>query len=803
MRGLLTKVRFDLWGNKARTLQVVFVIAMGAIAIGLVVGGRNLIAGTISDEWQQAEPPAIKLGVSPFLTDEQIRTMKTIDGVHQVEGTLNSSVEWRFPGEEEWQTALLEGRKDFESQQMELINLISGEWPFRNEIGVIRTADELYGVAEGDTIEVRVNDRVRTLTISGTLKPQGPYPVVFVGQPIFYADRGTFERLTGRSTYDTVMTRDVEFSQESAELTDLAIQDYFERIGVDSFGVVFPFQNRIVPPDIPPAAELLNAIFLILGVIGVVIILLGVFLVYNSISAIISQQINQIGVMKAIGASPGQVFFGYFLLVLIYGLMAAVISVPLGGLGARSFQTLFIDLLNMDDPGFSIDMQAIVIQVAVAVLAPFLAALIPLRKGVLLTVREAISTYGLSGSLGTVPTFFSRLSRLPYTIVLIISNTFRNKKRVVLIELTLVLAGVVFMMVLGLQDASRYTYEDKLASIHTYDISLQLSSPSRWKRVESLAQSDPSVRQVESWLVMTGKGRPVSQDEEQVTDPRIRMIGLPSDSLMYLPEVVNGRWLQEGDQQTVVLSQSLAQKTGWVVGDTITIADSQGREQDWLVVGTVYDPIADTAVFSSLDTMQREMGSIGLVNVLSIRTGLTGLEQNQAVAFNLSRVLEDRNLDVLASGLFGAETTLEISQSAVSGFSLIFLLLAIMAVIIAIVGGVGLSGVLSLNVLERRREIGVMRSIGASSKRVIRLAVGEGVLLGWLSWVLALPLSIPATYLLATRGLSAALNQQLSYQFSLQGPLIWLSIITVLSIAASMLPARSAAGMRVRDSLSY
>lgn len=47
----------------------------------------------------------------------------------------------------------------------------------------------------------------------------------------------------------------------------------------------------------------------------------------------------------------------------------------------------------------------------------------------------------------------------------------------------------------------------------------------------------------------------------------------------------------------------------------------------------------------------------------------------------------------------------------------------------------GLSGVLSLRVLERRREIGVMRAIGASSWQVIRLFVGEGVLLGLISWM--------------------------------------------------------------------
>ena len=92
-----------------------------------------------------------------------------------------------------------------------------------------------------------------------------------------------------------------------------------------------------------------------------------------------------------------------------------------------------------------------------------------------------------------------------------------------------------------------------------------------------------------------------------------------------------------------------------------------------------------------------------------------------------------------------------------------------MAVVIALVGGVGLSGVLTLSVLERRREIGVLRSIGASSWQVIRLFVGEGMLLALIGWLVAIPISVPIAYLLATRGLSLALNTQLVYRFTPTG----------------------------------
>jgi len=803
MNSLIAKVWHDLWSNKARSIQVILIIALGAFGIGLVIGGRNLIAGSIADQWQQAEPPSIKLGVSPPLTDEQVKRLERIDGVYQAEGTLNGSIEWRLVGENEWQTARLEARDDFRDQKMELIGLISGEWPVRNDLGVIKTADSLYGVGEGDTIEVRSNDRVREYQLTGTLKPVGPFPVVFLGEPVFYADRGTFTRLIGRDTYDIVQTRDVTFDQASAEATDLAIQDYFEDIGVDSFGVTFPFQSRIIPPGIPPAAEILNAIFLILGLIGVIIIALGVFLVYNSVNAIITQQVNQIGVMKAIGASSGQVFLGYFLLVLAYGLLAALVSIPLGALGARGLQALFLNLLNMADPGFSIDLQAISVQVAVAVFAPLIAAFLPLRTGIRITVREAINTYGLTGSAGIIEQVINRVRQLPYSILLVLSNAFRNRKRVLLIQLTLVLAGIVFMMVLGVNDATSYTFGDKLTSIHNYQVNLQFENMERSQRLQKLALTDPQVGAVESWLVASGRARPIEQEEGEVTDARIRMYGLPTDSEMYNPEMREGRWLSPNDKLSIVITERLAQQKGWGVGDRITLTDAKGHEDDWQVVGITYDPLANTAVFAPLSSLQRELGAVGMANTLWVQTRDQSAGAQQATVLRLTNIFESRNFDVAPSGTFGYNTITETVEQTQGGYSLIFQLLAIMAVIIALVGGVGLSGVLTLNVLERRREIGVMRSIGASSWRVIRLSIGEGVMLGWMSWLIALPLSIPAAYLLATYGLSFALNQQLAYRFSPEGALIWLVIITFLAVLASTFPARSAARVSVRDSLNY
>ena len=800
---VLSKVWHDLWSNKSRTLQVVLVIALGAIGIGLVVGGRNLIASTIADQWLQAEPPNIKLNVTPPLTADQLRGLERIDGVYQAEGLLNASIEWRKPGDAEWQTARLESRQDFLNQKMELVKLVSGRWPERSTLGVIKTADTLYGVGEGDTIEVRANDQVRRFSLAGTLKPVGPFPVVFLGTPVFYADSATFARLTGRETFNTVMTRDQVFDLPRATATDQAIQAYFEDIDVDSVGTLFPSEARVISPDIPPAAEILNALFLILGIIGAIIIVLGVFLVYNSISAIITQQVNQIGVMKAIGARPRQVLAGYAFLVLVYGGLAALIAIPLGGLGARGLQSLFINLLNLEDPGFSFDPAAVAVTLAVCMIAPILAAAFPLRTAVRITVREAINTYGLTGSAGLVDRLAASLRRVPYTVLLMVGNAFRNRRRVLFIEITLVLAGVIFMMVNGVNDATRYTFSDKLQSIHTYQVTLRFEQPARVQRLESIAASQPEVTAIETWLVTPGKGRPAAQAEDAVTDPRLNLFGLPPETGMYRPSLLDGQWLSPAVGRQAVITQRLAESAGWQVGDRVTLADLSGKESDWQIAGIVYDPLARSAAFIPLAQMQREWGQTGLANTLWVQTTPQDAAGQQAIATQLSEAYNARGLEVSASSAFRFDTISEIVEETTGGFSLIITLLAIMAVIIAVVGGVGLSGVLSLSVLERRREVGVMRSIGASNRRVIGLFVGEGILLGWLSWLIALPLSIPAAYFLATTGLSFALNQQLAYSFSFSGPLVWLGIITVLAIVASALPARSAARLSVRESLAY
>jgi putative ABC transport system permease protein len=112
-------------------------------------------------------------------------------------------------------------------------------------------------------------------------------------------------------------------------------------------------------------------------------------------------------------------------------------------------------------------------------------------------------------------------------------------------------------------------------------------------------------------------------------------------------------------------------------------------------------------------------------------------------------------------------------------------------------------GTMSINVLERTREIGVLRAIGASNAGVVQVFILEGTAIGLFSWLLGGVLALPLTRLIGNAIGLLILGTPLTYTFSTGGWLLWLALVVVLSAVASFLPARRAARLTVREVLAY
>jgi putative ABC transport system permease protein len=136
-------------------------------------------------------------------------------------------------------------------------------------------------------------------------------------------------------------------------------------------------------------------------------------------------------------------------------------------------------------------------------------------------------------------------------------------------------------------------------------------------------------------------------------------------------------------------------------------------------------------------------------------------------------------------------------------FGILITLMLLMALLLALVGGLGLMGTMSINVLERTREIGVLRAIGAPNRGVAWVFIREGIAIGLLSWLLGSLLAWPLSKLMSQAVGALMTGAPLTFTYSTGGMIGWLVLVLVLSGLASFLPARSAARLTVREVLAY
>ena len=791
------KIWYDLWENKGRTLRVVAIIAVGAFTVGAIMGANKFIIQDIARTWQASNPATIGLEVKPPVADTMIDSLENLPEIEVAAGWSQAKIQWRRSPADPWQAAFLVAIDDYEEQTIRQIKLDSGTWPQRKMMGVQRG----HELARGDQVYLDIENKIYPVELNGVLYNAAHPPPFVVPEPMFFTTRERFSQLTGESGSSLVLATIPNYSEAKVLAAadevqyELEKQNHEVEPAVPSPG---GFKTRTNQPDRFIVQDALDGVFLMLTVMAVATLILGMFLVYNTINAIILQQINQIGMMKAIGAKFGRILLIYFTTVLIYGLLALLVAVPLGALGAYGIRLGLTSRIKMIPGPFEISMTAVLVQSAIALLAPVLVAVIPIFSGARITVREAISTYGLSGASSWLDRALGRVQQLPRLLTLTISNTFRNPNRVLLTQITLVGAGIIFMMVMNTRASLLYTFNDILFQIFDSNVMLDLEDEGRIKKIEALTVEYPGVTAVEIWSTTKGTARLRGQPEAK-DDDSIRLRGLPLPSTAYRPQLRVGRWLTPADTYSVVLNQELAQKLGVTVGDWLTVDIPTKRAANWQVVGLIFEPVDQDAALVPRNTLDKEIGEVGQGQAIRIQLAQASAASERATAAGLRALYKAHGFDVQASNL---DTAHGMIDHRVNQMSILIALLSGMATMIAVVGAIALSGTLSINVLERTREIGVMRAIGASAPAVAGQFVGEGLILGWLSWLLAIPLSLPVSWLVINQ-LSSLMNVELVYQFSGAGVMIWLVIITILAIIASWFPAQKAAQTSVRESLAY
>jgi putative ABC transport system permease protein len=165
--------------------------------------------------------------------------------------------------------------------------------------------------------------------------------------------------------------------------------------------------------------------------------------------------------------------------------------------------------------------------------------------------------------------------------------------------------------------------------------------------------------------------------------------------------------------------------------------------------------------------------------------------------------LLQRRFKALGYRISAIESGAAFASSITEVLHILIIILLAMAMLTALVGSIGLAGTMSMNVLERTREIGVLRAIGAHNQIISKLVIVEGLIIGLISYLFGLALSFPITSLLSNVISRSIFNSPARFVMAAQGLGIWLALVLLLSIGASLLPARNASQLTIREVLAY
>jgi putative ABC transport system permease protein len=499
-----------------------------------------------------------------------------------------------------------------------------------------------------------------------------------------------------------------------------------------------------------------------------------------------------------VGGRTGQIVLMYLALVAGFGLIALIPTVPLSAWFSYGASERLSQYLNFRLQGFRIPLQTVLLQSSLALGVPLLAAIFPIIGGTRITVREAMASYGLGkGRFGKswIDRLTEKVRFLSRPMLIALRNTIRRKTRLALTLITLTLGGAIFIGVLNLQASFDNTLHD-IAGYFLADVNVTFTRAYRFDKVEALARTVPGVAGLEGWGYSSGQL--LSPDKKTSTD--LQFVAPRSDSKLIRPIITAGRWVIPQDENAIVIGPHLLKvRPDLKVGDTVIIKIND-KETTWHIVG-IYKIVGNMTtplVYTNYEYLSRLTNQVGMVGDLRIITDPHDLATQKRVQQSMEALFKQAGIQVSTSN-----TGIEWNESQASQMGMLIKVMMEMAVMIAMVGGLGLMGTMSMNVLERTREIGVMRAIGASNGSIFRLVVVEGMLIGVISWALALLLSVPITFVLNQGVGIAILTVAMDFAFGWHGITLWLLVVLSVSAVASLLPAVNAVRLTVREVLAY
>ena len=807
------KILADTRSRFSRTILASLSIMMGVFGVTLLVSANNILI----DELQGGMPPEeiamLKIyTVLPqgelSLEDNQaiINQISAIDGVTHAQGLAMNSVAWQSDDADHYTNGVLMSyTAPLDQLELETVNLMDGAYPAvgQGEVAVERRLADQHDIRVGDTVSFRAPDPNAPpieMTVSGIIYQ----PFFTLGSDVFenveasemiFAHYDDAQVIANASGINSIYVRYPTFEEAQANATTLENFISTETPYISTF--TFPED-----PDDSFIVGQVTAVTDVLNVLAIMSMVVSGFLVVNVISTIIVEQKRQIGVMKSIGSSRFDVFFIYGGMALIFGVIGTVLGVALGIPAAAMMASELAPFALTYVDGFQISLTGIGLAVALGLLVPTVVSILPVLNGMRVKIVDAMMDVGIASDWGTGwQAHAIQALPLPIGIRQAISNIAQKKGRLALTGFTLTLAVASFMGVVAVLMTINAEIDDFFGDL-PYDLTISPQDGQNFETMEAtLLNNSDEIDTVFPGYFTTGRliGYEAAEDVEITGgSDQVAFIGIDPASEVLDIELSDGEgWKNDPSLNGVILSDVHAAQLDVSSGDTVTVSlNSQPHE---LTVIGIRDTVDDTLIirWDSLATMAGFVDENGQPLTNQLYVGLVdddpSLEAIDDVIGNVEEVM--LNNGIPADYLNRVEEA-ETSAMGVQVFGIIF---GIMAGVMAAVGAVGLLAALSMAVFERQKEIGVLRSVGASSSSILSQFLTEGVMIGLIAWIVALPLS----YVLGEGLLGSLPFEGITYDYPVPVPFIGFIGVVLLSALASLLPAISASRKTVSDILRY
>jgi len=793
------KILGDIRSARGRFAMMTVAMAASVCAVTAILAAYSVLTREVSRNYLGTNPASAQLKLDR-VDDELVRAVRGRPDIAAAEA--GASMLGRIEvGENEWLPVRLFVVPDFETLHINAFRRQSGAWPPPlGSMLIERSALSLTRRRVGQTVTIQTpNGRPHPLAIAGLVHDPGLAPAWQEQAVYAYVTPATLAALGERPDLQLlkIVVSTDPGSVKAIEAASTSLASWLNATGHAVREI------RVPPPRMHPHQRQMDAVMIMLSIFSLLALLLGAVLAATIISGLLAQQVRQIAIMKAIGARTRQIVSLYLSLVAAIGAVSVAAGLAFGLLAGRGFVNLVAELLNLDILDYTVPWWILGVSVALGMVAPLAAALVPILIAARKTVRESIDDYGVVRS-SRVPGSFGRMMvhirSGNAAVTLAMRNTVRRRARLIFTLVLLATAGGMFVTSVNLKAAWERNIAAAAAGRH-YDAEIQLQKPAPQAEVLDLIRAIPGVRRAEPWSAAAAAVDRGNHLNIYRTYPdgghgsfALRATAPRSDFVSH--EHIEGRWLQPGDTEEIVLNgqarASLFPNAKLGAAISMMVGDRPVRLR---LIGIAQEPMTPAAGYTTPEFFANATGQVGLVN--AVRIALTKGAAADLVPQQVVQALEGRHMGVK---LVLTEKTFGMAQGG--HIYVLVVALAFIAAMMALVGILGLASALSTSVIERTREFGVLRAVGARSADVRKIVLTEGLSIGLLSAVVAVPLSVPLSMQVGNVIGSISL-QPLSLTLSWGGVGIWFALVLAGSVAASLFPAIRASKLTIRQTLAY